>query len=492
MAGIGFHLQHLFSKETYSSKLKAYGFASLVTAGPWIIITAAIGLIQAVIGRFPAISSADKELFIFTVSYCFIFSQILFSTQQLTATRFVSDLIYEKKYNEIMPAFLGLTKTTSVLALCVWIPFALISPLPLLYKLVVLGLFLTVNQIWVLLLFLSAAKDYRTIGYGFLGGGAVAVFGTLLACLNQTALSFEAYSLPLILLLGFWVGMAVTLYTLFYTLLKTFPDWNTSGQFAYYSYFGKYPKLLAAGILYNLAIWVCTWIIWFGEGARVVEGSFLIHPYYDMAIFWSYLTILPTMVLFVVSIETRFYLKYKEYFNAVNHGGTLGQIKKAKEKMMTVLGQELQRVFRLQLIFTGVVVFFAGYIFEWLGLDQTFIQMFRITAMGALANGMLLILFLVMLYFDDQQGALNSAAMFFGINLVLTVLFLPGGLDWMGLSFCIGSFASSIYAAFRLTAYLKSLEYHTFCKPSPVKGVAEKRLEKLGRWLDGMDVRESR
>ncbi|WP_421381619.1 exopolysaccharide Pel transporter PelG [Bacillus salacetis] len=481
MAGIGFHLQPLFKKDYYSSKLKAYGFASLITAGPWIIMTAAIGIIQFILGQFSTVNTGERELFIFSVCYCFIFSQIIFSSQQLTATRYVSDLIYEKKYSLIFPAFLGLTKVISVLALLSWGVFAVISPLPLLYKAVLLFLFLTVNQIWVLLLFLSAAKHYQIIVNAFLFGGAAAILSNFTVCWYSDYFTGD-YMLPFMLLLGFYLGMSVTMFILFISLLKTFPDWATENQFGYFSYFGKYPMLVGAGILYNLSIWICTWLIWFGEGAQVIQHSFLVHPLYDMAIFWSYLTILPILILFVVSIETRFYLKYIAFFRAVNEGGTLEQIRQAKEKMVTVLWQEIQRVFRIQLIFSGVIIVLAGYIFGQLGLDDQFVNMFRMTAVGAFANGMLLIMFLLLLYFDDQKGALYSTILFFLTNLTLTLAFLPGGIEWFGLSFCIGAFASFIFAALRLMFYLKSLEYHVFCKPAPAQ--RGNWLTKFGQWLD--------
>ena len=71
------------------------------------------------------------------------------------------------------------------------------------------------------------------------------------------------------------------------------------------------------------------------------------------ALFWSYLTILPTMsILFVISVETKFYKEYKLFFNCVNNGGTFTQITESKERMVNVLIGEMKRLLRVELIVT--------------------------------------------------------------------------------------------------------------------------------------------
>ncbi|MDA5560827.1 exopolysaccharide Pel transporter PelG [Exiguobacterium sp. MMG028] len=46
MAGVGFKLQQLFQEDYFSSRIKAYAFAGLVTSGPWLIVIVTIALMQ--------------------------------------------------------------------------------------------------------------------------------------------------------------------------------------------------------------------------------------------------------------------------------------------------------------------------------------------------------------------------------------------------------------------------------------------------------------
>lgn len=463
--------------------MKAYSVAGLTTAGPWIVMTITMGILQWIINQFSSITTEEREIFIFSVSYCFIFSQLIFSTQQYTATRYLSDLLYSKKEENVFPLFIGVTKVVSVLALLLWIVFYAISPLPFLYKLILLFLFLTTNLIWIILLFLSATKNFKLIAWAFLIGGVTSLLATLLICLNENLFTANV-SFSLVLLSSFTFGMILTLFLLMLTLLKTFPEWSSKGQFDYLSYFERFPSLFFIGVFYNLGIWACNWVIWFGEGAKIVAGSFIVHPIYDMALFWSYLTILPTMVLIVISIETRFYRKYKLFFNYVNKGGTLAQIRTAKKKMFNVLFQEIQKVLRSQLIITLIVVMTAGPIFRMLSFDEKFIHIFRITAFGAFANGMLLVILLLLLYFEDRKGALYSSFVFFSLNLAGTVILLPGGYQYYGLSFAFGAIVSFVFAIVRLLSYLNSIEYHAFCGQGIQIKTTLNRFHRFGKWLE--------
>lgn len=483
MAGIGFHLQELFKEDHFSSRVKAYSLAGLVAAGPWIIITLSMVCIQLIINQFSIITVEERELFIFSIGYCFIFSQIIFSSQQFIATRFVSDLLYAKKYSSVFPTFIGVSKIITLIAFALWGVFALISPLPIVYKLVLLFLFLLLNYIWVLLLFLSAAKEYKTIAIGFITGGSLSILLVFFIC-QVDWLAQETYLLPFMLTVCFSAGMLLTLFFLLYVLVKTFPDWGGKGQFQYLAYFDRFPSMFWIGILYTIGIWICNWMIWFGEGARSVAGTFIVHPIYDTALFWSYLTILPTMILFVISVETKFYKEYKLFFNCVNNGGTFTQITESKERMVNVLIGEIKRLLRVQLIVTMVCVLAAGYVFRWFSFEEMFIGVFRITAIGALANAMLLVLILLLLYFEDRKGALYSTLLFFSMNLLLTVLFLPGGFDYYGLSFSIGSIISFIFAAIRLSVIVHSIEYHAFCGQGVDIKAKSSFFEKWGKWLN--------
>ena len=48
MAGIGFELRRYLDEDTFSGTLKAYGFAGLIGAGPWVLSILGVILIGLV------------------------------------------------------------------------------------------------------------------------------------------------------------------------------------------------------------------------------------------------------------------------------------------------------------------------------------------------------------------------------------------------------------------------------------------------------------
>lgn len=456
MAGIGFKLQKLFQEDYYSSRLKAYTFSGLVTSGPWLIVILVVGTIQWLAFQMPMLSLEERTIFMLSVSYAFIFSQILFSFQQLVVTRYVADLFYEKKAHEIFPVFTGMLKVTILAAVVMYSVFWLISPLSFVYKLVLFILFMTINVIWVMFLFLSAAKYYQAVAYSFLLGGVISVMSVyLISRLMVNPSSLE-------LLVGFTIGMIVTLFGLFFAMLRTFPLRYATREFSYFRYFDKYPDLFAIGVLYVLGIWVTNFIIWFGEGSMVVADSFVFNPYYDTAVFWSYLTIIPTQLLFVVAVETRFYERYRTFYGLINYGGALHQIEKAKQTMTTVLKNELIRLGRSQGIVTLFAVLMAGVFVGWIGVPEEVGQIFQMTTLAAFANAMILVLTLLLLYFEDRRGALIVNLSFFTLNALFTLFFLPRGIDWYGVGFALSTTITFFIAGLRLIYFMGKVDYYVF------------------------------
>nr|WP_318247322.1 exopolysaccharide Pel transporter PelG [Halobacillus litoralis] len=478
-------MQKLFQEDYFSSRFKAYAFAGLVTAGPWLVVITTIALIQWITSHFADLSQEERELFNLSVSYCFIFSQVIFGIQQLVVTRYVADLFYQKRSSEVFGTFIGMTKVTLVLTALLWGVFVLISELPFLYEMLILALFITINLIWVMFLFLSAAKNYQAVAYSFLIGAVVAI--GFVVWVGQHASQFIAppHSSSFMLLLGFTSGMVITLFGLLLSMFITFGERGMNHQFQYLSYFDRFPSLFWTGFLYNTGIWVCNWVIWFGEGRSVLLDTFVYHRIYDTAIFWSYLTIIPSMIIFVVSVETRFYERYRVFYGNINYGGTLKQIRESKTKMQRVLKQEMERLIRNQGVFSLLVILSIGYINALVLLDPRLISIFRFTTIGAFSNAMVLVITLVLLYFDDRRGAMYTSICFFSLNLLLSIAFLPLGYDGYGLSFSIGSTCAFLFSVIRLVTYIEKVDYYAFCQPQEKKvGRPRTFFTRTGRLLD--------
>ncbi|WP_226584139.1 exopolysaccharide Pel transporter PelG [Halobacillus litoralis] len=488
MAGIGFHLKKLLEEDYLSSKIQAYSFACLVTSGPWLIVTTTIFLIHWLAGYMQSYTPGQIELFTFAVSYCFIFSQISFGTHQFVVTRYVADLIYKEEREDIFPAFLGVSKTITIISFMMWFVFCIISPLSLLFKGTLFILFGSINLIWVLSLFLTAAKNYKIISTAYLAGGVSAFVFNYISSTPIFENFYNPNSYALILLIGFTLGMVITLFILFHTLIQTFPTTSITHQFNYLSYFGHHPSMFIVGLFYNLGIWISSFIIWFGAGSRVIEQSFLIHPEYDTALFWSFLTIIPAIVLFVVSLETKFYKQYLSFYDYINKGGTLTEINNQKKKMFQTLSKDIENLIKSQAIFTILILIMSGYLFNLMGINQRILSIFRFTTLGAFSTVMFMIFLLMLLYFENRKGAMYCTLFFFAVNGSTTLLLLPYNYKAYGISFAIGSAISFIYTAVTLIRYLQNIEFHAFLGQGTMPFKERKRLQKAIRWLNKIQI----
>ncbi|MCZ8519013.1 MULTISPECIES: exopolysaccharide Pel transporter PelG [Paenibacillus] len=460
MAGIGFKLQKLFREDYASLQMKAYAYASFIAAGPWLISVLTVAVISHLIREYAGLGELESQLFVVTVSYCFIFSQILSGGWQLVVTRFLADHFYLGKLDIITPVFTGISRLVLAVSAAASVCFYWNSPLPFSYKLVSTVLFLTIGQIWLSMVFLSAAKNYKAISWAFVGGSVLSIAFVLL--LLRYPLPFAVHREASNMLLGFTFGMLITLCMLAVVLLRTFPSRRMENPYGFLHYADKFPSLLVIGFSYNLGVWMDNILIWFGPASVTVEDTFRFTPVYDNAVFLSYLTVIPSLVLFVVSVETRFYDKYRRFYGYIMNGGTLEMILRAKTRMVEVLWHEMIRMTKLQGIITLFLILVSRYLLSALGYDSLTVEIFRIYSLGAMGSTLMLTLILMMLYFEDRRGALTASLLFFSLNSLFTAGVLPPGLDYYGFNYFLASSIALAYSAWRLLGFLHRIEVQTF------------------------------
>ncbi|QPC47730.1 exopolysaccharide Pel transporter PelG [Mangrovibacillus cuniculi] len=463
MAGIGFQLKKMFREDYFSTRARAYAFTILITSGPWLVTILTLAFLQWGMLRDGA-NLLTKELFVVSVSYTFVFSQVIFMSLQLFVTRYVADLFYEKKMNDVFSSSIGLMKVTVVAALLLWLPFALLTPIPFWYDWLLLLLFLTMNLIWVLFLYSNAMKTYQYVIRAFAVGAGIIVLSYILLPFDR----WLSYMTPLqgaaIMLVVFLCGMLTTFCMLLYNMLRSFPDRNSKRPFAALAYAKKYPALVITGVSYGIGLWVHNGIIWFGEGAILLEGTFRYHPSYDTAVFWSFLSIIPTMMMFVISIETRFYERYWSFYGYINEGGSLEQIKESKSSMLRVLREEVIRLVRTQGLFSFLLLLLLPTMVSIFELSGKYYDILPMTIIGVFSTSLVLSFSLLLLYFDDRKGAAYTNLLFLVGIASVTAFLLPFGIDWYGVGFAIGATLSFLFGALRLQYYVKDADYYIFMR----------------------------
>ncbi len=173
MAGIGFQLQKLSRHQSVEGILRAYGFAAIISSGPWIISIVAL-LVLTYFLR-PLLGKPDLDLFSATVTHVYAFSLILVGTLQLVLTRHAADRFFTKSADSIFPACYGaLALTACLAALAGGCFFPAAVPGQPFYQLGATGLLVLVACIFIVSNYLNALQNYQSVVAGFAIGYAAA------------------------------------------------------------------------------------------------------------------------------------------------------------------------------------------------------------------------------------------------------------------------------------------------------------------------------
>ena len=460
MAGIGITLKELFRTETYIGRVKAYVYSSAIAAGPWISAVLVVNILL-IIAVHLIVLPTERFLFMSTIVYSFVFSQIITAPWQFLIARYLADKLFQAEYDYIRPAFLGLTNIIFTFVLVAAVIFYHNKPLPGYYIYMAGTLFIILSLMWIVMVFLSAAKNYKAIAKAFIFGGLTSICLTYLFLLYP--IPFGEHMHAANILLAYLIGVLTTYIILLYCFFDTFSFGNHL-EYDFLRYFNKVGILFFIGLFYTLGIWIDNLLMWYSEHGALIYETFRYAPLYDHAKFLAMLTIIPTAVLFMVQVETEFYEKYKRYYQAVRGESTFADITEARSKMVGLLNRHLVYILERQIIITFTIIVLSGYIFVFLGYSVLLRDMFRICALGALGNAVMLAVLLILLYFEARKEALLVSITFFTANLALTWYLIPLGHDYFGFGFFLSALIALAISIVCLILVLKTLNYRTFSR----------------------------
>ena len=478
MAGIGFSLKKLFTKKGLFSLCRAYGYAGLICAGPMIL--GVILLVSvAFLSQLAGMSRHDRELLNCMLTYCLLASLTTTSIFNMTATRFVSDMLYEEKPERIIPSLYGSTTILLTGGCLVWAVFLHFSGVLTVYKLLCLWFYAILIVVWMEMNYLTALKDYKVLVRDFAISLAC---GLLLALLMVLFRQVTITTLFLCVILAY--GLLMALY--YRQLLKYFPR-SEGSRFSFLRWLEKYRSLAFTGIFVNLGLFAHLVIMYFGPLQVQVEGLFYGAPMHDVPALCAFFSILITTINFVTSVEVRFYPQYRNYYSLFNDNGSIRDIEQAEDEMLSVLRQELAFNAHKQLITTLLFIVIGSLVLELLplGFNDTSMGIYRLLCAGyglyAISNTIMLIL----LYYEDYTGALLSTFAFAAVSIAGTVLqILYGQINFYGLGFLIGSLAFYLFSWIRLEWYTRRLPYYLLCKGAIVENKKLGILSRLCNYLE--------
>ena len=478
MAGIGFELRRLYRKEGVFAQLRAHAYAVSVTVGPMLLAMVLIlGLLALM--TMNGVSLTERELFLATAIYAFVFSLLLTGGLSMVLSRFLADRLFHRDYVHLSSSWYGAAALSLAAAFAAAWPFLWRAETTLWHKAAAYVLFAELTVLWVQNVHLTVLKAYRRIALHQLAGvlAALAVAWPLFVLAPETGAAGALAATDA----GFFV---VLLLTARYCR-RVFPPADSNRCMAFLSHFRRTPALFWTGTFLYGGAFVHLFAYWSGPEAREIAGAFRVSPFFDLPAFYAFLTVVPTLVMFVVSVETHFYEKFRAYYRNVLGGGTSRDIAKAKEDMQRALVREIRFAMEVQLLFTVIALALGVKLLPLTGFTARQLDLFITLALGYYLYIIAFVLTQILLYFDDRRGALMIAAGFAAANAGLTLWSMDRSFDGLGL--IISAFLSLIAAIIRLIRLLRHLDYRTYCcqpvGPGPRRNGRRKRGPAAGMFM---------
>lgn len=449
MAGIGFKIGKILAEDTFTASLRAHFYSVIISSGPWLLSILTIFCLNYF--RPKSIDIFEAMYFRTTVIYIFAFSLIITGLFYLSLSRYLADKLYQKDPEALLPAF----NSAALLLLAIqavtgyfFFSGSMEAPIVLLSVL----LYMAMSLLWLIMIFLTALRDYKSIAVAYAAGAAVAIAASLLFGSVTGLVGYFA---------GYLLGHLVIVMLL---SLRIFTEFNSKRIFDrdLFTFMLRNKKLVFIGIFYNTAIWIDKMVFWASDRAICVTPFLRSYPLYDSAVFFAYITIIPAISIFLIHVETDFYKAYRGFYTEILGKGTYGAIKSAHQGMSESLKKSIFLLITCQGLITLIAVTFAPEFAGVLGLKSMAIPIFRITTMGAFLHSLLLVAIIVILYFDFQNLAVLVTAVFLVTNCLFTLATVNLSIYFLGYGYFFSALFSLAIAFYAFNFKLNRVEYLTF------------------------------
>jgi uncharacterized membrane protein len=452
MAGIGFTMRRMLRSQGLGGPMRAFGYAVVIGSGPWLSSSLAMAILASWSATFGGSGGTDR-VFLAIVAYCFAFSLIGVGACQMVACRFLADCLFERRWDDLAPSFVQLlVPLLLVQSLIAWV-FLQFVPVSLTLRVTTVVLYAALNATWLVMVFLSAAHDYRRIAQAFGMGLLVSVVAGVTGGAHW-GLTGK--------LIGFTFGNVIVFFALLQRLDREF-GWPVATTPRLWAYFRKYWQLVVVGFAYNLGVWIDKILFWYQPGpSEQAAGLLRIAPVYDNAIFLAFLSILPAVGLFLLKVETDFYDAYRGYFSAVAARDSLSAILAAKARMVASLKGNLGLLLKIQGLLTVTLVLFTPEVMRMASSSWASTFVFRIGLLGAFFHVLHLSALTLLLYFDDRSSAMYLALTFLVTNGLFTWVAFYGGLPAYGYGYAVASAVTLVTGLWLLDRAVRNLEWRVF------------------------------
>jgi polysaccharide biosynthesis protein PelG len=451
MAGIGFVLRKLVARDDYMSVARAYIHSTSVAVGPWILSVITLAYISFLTSDL--IGRAEVNEFYAVLIYNFLFSFLAASPIYMVSARYTADCLYRRDASPVPGIFISsgyiLTIPALIFGSLFYIFYATMPPFATALSIVNLVL---LCEIWLIMLYLTSIRNFRVITLSWIIGVVIAILLAIYIAkpyrLNGMLLSFNA-------------GLIFILFAIKACILSEYNyRFLPPKDFVYY--FKHYKGLFWSGFMLFAGMWVDKVIMWTSPDAITHLNNLRTYPTYDGAMFLSYLSIVPVMGLFILSLETNFYDSYIQYVRNIETNAPLFFIEEQKRSMIVRVLENGRTFLFLQGSITAVVICAAPIFYNWFTYDYLQMAIFRLGALGAFFNALNLFIVILFSYFDSQENMLKLTATMLLSNAILTIICRYLGFQFYGVGYCLSMILSFFTGAILFTRFMKKMTYYIF------------------------------
>jgi uncharacterized membrane protein len=398
MAGIGWRLERLIDRGGISGAATAYAFGAAVMALPWMLTTAVLVSLRAIIvaGR------ADLATAGIAVNVAYVVALLVASPVQIVVSRYAADRLYEGRLRMIAAPFSRAVATTFPICAVLTACSLLALGQPLRAALLGAALSATVGGQWTALSVGNGLCSPALV-LGAVGAGSALSFLAAAPLATVAGLGVPGY------LFGLILGQSLTLVILLVGIFRALPD-EVDASARLLPALRDFAALAVAGLAFNASLWADKLIAWGmvgGETAALHAGASTL----------AWFSTIPCLAWIFIEVETTFYQRFKTFYTALEDGASLPVLRQGVQGLVDEARRLLRGAASVQV---GVIAFLELAAGPWarrLGLPPAAIQPYRILLIAAGAQAVGLLGLMLLYYFDlRREACIAAAAVLLGVT----------------------------------------------------------------------------
>ena len=449
MAGIGFELNKMATRDDLVGIAGAYLHSAFAIAGPWLFTVVALAFTTYLYG-----GSDNIELLNFrgVIVYNFSFSLALSAPVYFIMTRYLADQIHVKNVTSTPTVMLESMIMVFLFNMTLAVFFyGFYFNMTLALRLAAFANMFLISGVWLLSVYLTALKDFSAVTWTFIIGMAIAVLAA------EYFMKYGAAGM----VAGYDIGLSVIVFMLAGRIFSEYP-YHLTTEFALKPFWAKYWELAVGGFCYNAALWIDKWLMWYAPEAVQLDSKLRFFPDYDSAMFLAAMTILPSIALFVFSIETNFFHHYRRFYGNILAHASMRRIRQFHGKIMDAIIEGARSIVVIQGVVAFLFIIMAPQIFEHLRMFFVQLGIFRLGVLGSFFQVLILFATIILSYFDCRRSNMWIFVFYLAANTILTLVFMQMGYAYYGYGFFLASALTFFFAAAILLAHVRKLPYHAF------------------------------